>query len=78
MIKEYWFKISILIILIWFAYSYLEILKYNSYVECNSTMLVNNKDKNSGWVDTGAWRELCEIALRQKNFGWWTMTQNTR
>ena len=71
-VKENWFTIAIIIILAWFAYSYIQNMQYNAYVECNSKIMVNNFTKDNTSAD-GQWYGLCDIALTHKLNGMWIL-----
>lgn len=70
--KKDWFKVFIILILAWFSYSYIQNMKYNSYVECNSKIMINNhiKDNTSAM---GEWYGLCDISLNHKLNGMWML-----
>lgn len=69
-IREDGFKIVIVIILAWFVYSYIQNMRYNAYVECNSKIMVNNFTKDNSQA-IGEWYGLCDIALNHKLNGMW-------
>ena len=70
--EENWVKVAIIIILTWFTYSYIQTMKYNSYVECNSKIMVSNFTKDNVAAEA-QWYALCDIALTHNLNGMWIL-----
>lgn len=63
-VKDNWFKILLLVIIGWFAYSYIQTQRFNSYVECNTELMkVASSVSETPNVN---WYPLCDVGYDQK------------
>jgi hypothetical protein len=64
-----WFKILIVIILGWFAYSYIQTQKINEYVECTKANTIDSFDNPNkySFQEREMLTEICDSAITHKS-----------